>query len=230
MSSMKTRADLLLNGSFAQNERGAINPLLIPLTFASIFFAAALGFGVWAYSERQNYKNNSDQLSEKAVTIAVERANTAKDNDFLEKEKQPFRTYQGNDSLGSFSVQYPKTWSVYSNDTIGQASVIFHPHFVPANNKIAYALRVEVIVRPYDQVATSFANDVKSSKLKAVPYALPKVPTAIGLRLDGELKDKKRGTIVILPLRDKTIQITSESESFAGDLNNTILPNLTFIP
>lgn len=212
------------------SERGGINPLLIPLALATIFFAGALGFGVWANSGRTNYKNNTDQIVEKAVTVAVERANTSKDNEFLEKEKQPFRTYQGTDTVGSFNVQYPKTWSVYSNDTPGQASVIFHPGFVPSNDKTAYALKVEVMTKPYDSVASGFTNDVKTNKLKAVPYALPKVPGAVGLRLEGELKDKERGTIVILPLRDKTIQITSESVSFARDLNETILPNFIFNP
>lgn len=216
--------------SSMNDQRGEINPLLIPLLFASIFFAGALGFGIWAYSERSNYKNNTDQIVEKEVSVAVERAQTEKDNEFLEKEKQPFKTYQGSEVLGSFSVQYPKTWSVYSNDTSGQASVLFHPNFVPANNKTAYAMKVEVLDRPYDSVASTFANDVKTGKLRAIPYALPKVPNSVGLRLDGELKDKKRGTVVILPLRDKTIQITSESETFTRDLNETILPNFTFIP
>lgn len=212
------------------DERGAINPLLIPLVLASIFFAGALGFGYWAYSERQNYKNNTDQIVEKAVTLAVERAKTAKDNEFLEKEKQPFRSYQGNETLGRFSVQYPKTWSGYSSAAVGQASVIFHPDFIPSDKATAYALKVEVVDNPYDTVAAGYSNDVKTGKFRAVPYALPKVPTAVGLRLNGELKDKKRGTVIILPLRDKTIQITSESETFAGDLNNTILPNFTFNP
>lgn len=216
--------------SMKLNQRGAINPLLIPLTLASIFFAGALGFGVWAYMERSNYKNNTDQITEKAVAIAVERAKTEKDNEFLEREKQPFRSFQGNEALGSFSVQYPKTWSGFSSSSIGQASVIFHPDFIPSDKGTAYALRVEVLDKAYDAVAASYANDVKGGKLKALPYALPKVPSAVGLRLSGALKDGKRGTIIILPLRDKTIQISSESESFAGDLNNTILPNFTFRP
>lgn len=212
------------------NERGAINPLLIPLVLASIFFAGALGFGVWAFMERGNYKNNTDQIVAKEVAIAVERTKTEKDNEFLEREKQPFRTYQGNEALGRFGVQYPKTWSGFSSTGIGQASVIFHPDFIPSDKETAYALRVEVLDKSYDGVASALSNDVKSGKLKAIPYALPKVPSVIGLRLDGQLKDKKRGTIIILPLRDKTIQITSESETFAGDLNNTILPNFTFNP
>ena len=42
------------------DQRGAINALLIPLILVIVFFLGAAGFGYWAFSERQDYKNNSD--------------------------------------------------------------------------------------------------------------------------------------------------------------------------
>lgn len=204
--------------------------LLISFIFSILLLCGAFGFGVWAFMERDHYKKDTSEIVDREVTVAVERARTAKDNEFLEREKQPYRTYQGGETLGSFSVQYPKTWSVYSNDDASAASVIFHPDFIPADKATAYALRVEVLPRSYDSVAASFGGNVKTGKLKATTFALTKLPDVVGLRLDGQIEAKKTGAIVILPLRDKTIQITTESPSFAGDFNDIILPNFTFKP
>ncbi len=216
------------------SERGAVSGLLISFILSIFLLCGAFGFGVWAYMERDTYKNDTDQIVEKEVAVAVERAKTAKDNEFVEREKQPYNSYLASETLGGFSVQYPKTWSVYSNDDASKASVIFHPRFVPADDTTAYALRVQVLPKSYDSVAATFANDVKTAKLKAAAFSLAKLPDVVGLRLDGEIKantqDKKRGSIVILPLRDKTIVVTTESETFLGDFNDIILPNFTFKP
>jgi hypothetical protein len=51
-----------------------------------------------------------------------------------------------------------------------------------------------------------------------------------GVRVDGQIADNIQGSMIILPLRDKTQEIWTESNSFLPDFNNNILPNLTFSP
>ena len=63
----------------SKNEWGSMNTLLIPLILAVVFFFGALGFGVWAYMERSDYKLNSDQKAAAAVKVAEDKLSTKKD-------------------------------------------------------------------------------------------------------------------------------------------------------
>lgn len=206
------------------------NVLLIPLILSLLLFLGALGFGMWAYMERDNYKTNTDAIADKAVAIAVERTKTEKDNEFLEKEKLPYRTFVGPSTLGSYSVTYPKTWSAHLTEDGNKATMIFHPQVVPVGDKFSYALRLEVLDQTYNRVAATYDSGAKTGKVKITPYALPKLPDVLGVRVDGEIASGKKGSAVILQLRDKTIKLTAESEEFVKDFDTIILPNFTYQP
>jgi len=212
------------------NERGMINVLLIPLIIAVTLLLGSLGFGAWAYMSRQDYKYNSDEKSDAAVEVAVERTKTEKDNEFLEREKEPLREYIGPAALGGMTVKYPKTWSVHVEEKNNQLTALMHPDYVPADPATSYALKIEVINSPYDRVVSSMEGAVKAGKASAEAYNLDMLPDIIGLRVDGQIDSKKEGSAIILPLRDKTIRISSEGADFIGDLDNIILANFTFNP
>jgi len=213
------------------NERGSLNILLIPLIFAVLFFFGAAGFGAWAYMERQDYKDNSDEKSAAAVAVAVNKTKSEKDNEFVEKEKEPLKSYVGPESLGSITFQYPKTWSTYVNQPANNTiTILSNSDIVVGGQSSSYALRVEVVSQTYDTVVGTFDNAVKTKKVTATAYALPKVPKTVGLRFDGAIATDRQGAIVILPLRDKTVKISVESTNYLKDFNGIILPNFTFSP
>jgi hypothetical protein len=212
------------------NERGEFNTLLIPLILATLFFFGALGFGVWAYMERQDYKENSDKKAQAAVTVAVDKAKSEKDNEFVQKEKYPLRDYSGPVALGSISFKYPKTWSGYFIEKATESTLIMHPKLVSGDEKSAYALKVEVVSGAYDKVLASMENNVKSGKLSASAFRLEKLQEVLGTRLDGEIASGKTGSMILLPLRDKTIKISTEAEDYQEDFDNIILKDFTFSP
>lgn len=217
-------------------ERGSINVWLIAFIFTLLLFFGAAGFGFWAFSEKQDYKENSDQKAAAAVKIAKEETSTAKDKEFFEKEKNPLQTYQGPPAYGSLDIQYPKTWGAYVVEQNVNASSIpvdgyLHPNFVPGlQSGTNFALRVQVISTAYDQLLKQFENATKLGKVKVSPYSAPNVKTVVGSRIDGEFATGKQGSVVLLPLRDKTLKIWTEANQFTGDFNNIILPNLKFVP
>ena len=98
-------------------EHGSINILLIPLILLALFFIGAVGFGYWAYGQRQDYKDHSDQKANIAVDAAVKAEDIKKDAQFAEDAKKPLKTYQGPEAFGGIQLSYPKTWSGYVNDT-----------------------------------------------------------------------------------------------------------------
>lgn len=212
-----------------RDESGALNILLIPLIISVLCFFAALGFGIWAYAERTDYKNNSDKKVEAAVVVANQKLSSEKDNEFLEKEKFPLDIYKGPAESGSLQVSYPKTWSAYIA-TEEDPVFIFGPKYVPAGEETAQALRISIESTPYNEAISGYDGQIQDGKLRATAYSLPKVPGVVGLKFDGELEEGKTASMVVLPLRDKTLKISSELPDRFNDFNKIILPNLVFSP
>lgn len=212
------------------SERGSLNALTIPLVLAVLFLFLSLGFGVWAFMGRQDYKDNVDAKIESAVAVEVAKTESQKDNEFLEREKNPLRTYSGPSQLGAIIMQYPKTWSAYSTEQNNTLTVLMQPDVVLGGNSVKYALKIEVLSTNYNAGLAQFDNLVKQGKLRSSVYAFPKVPSVKGLRFDGEIAANKQGSVVVVPLRDKTLKVSTEVEDRLGDFNDIILPNFQFTP
>lgn len=216
-----------------RDEQGSVG-LLIALGVAVVFFVAAAGFGAWAFMSRQDYKNNADKKTAVAVAVAIKQEDSKKDAEFIQKEKNPLKTYTGPETYGKITIQYPKTWSAAIDEAAASNATIngyFHPDFVPGlQSATNFALRLQVIQQSYDVALKQFDSAVKSGTARVVPYQAPKIPGVVGARIDGTLDGKKQGSMVLLPLRDKTIKVWTESNQFMGDFNNIILANLTFVP
>jgi len=200
----------------------------------SVLFVAAAAFGIWAFGQRQDYKNNVDQKIVAANQVAVKAEDAKKDAEFAEASKNPLKTYNGPSDFGSISLQYPKTWSAYVDEQGGTATVTgyFYPNVVPSltASTSVFALRLQVVNQQYSSVLQPYSNFIKLGQATATPYKLPKLSSVVGTRIDGKIANNKTGSVVILPLRDKTIEIWTESNQFLNDFNTYILPNFTFSP
>ena len=217
------------------NQKGSINVLAVALVFTVLFLIAALGFGAWAFMSRQDYKNNVDQKIAAAQEVTKQQTETAKDNEFQEKEKQPLKQYKSSAELSSIIISYPKTWSAYIDEKAGGSSPLnayFQPQFVPAiNNNTLYALRAELSNKNLVDEAKTFDNNVKQGKVTSQPYQSIVLGSGLGLKFEGEIFSKKQGVMVLLPIREKTLKIWTESSNdFKGDLENIILKNISYSP
>ena len=216
------------------NQRGNINTLLIPFIGVIVLFLAAASFGVWSYMSRQDYKNNTDKKISTAVASAKKQTTTLKDNEFVQKEKRPLKSYNGPEAYGSVIIKYPKTWSAYvveGGNSTNPVDGYFNPDFVPGvQSTTVYALRVQVVPGSYSSELDRFDSGSKSGKVKVAPFKFPKVPGVVGARINGEIEVGKNGSIVMVPLRDKTLKIFTEANQFVDDFNRLILPNVKFSP
>lgn len=212
------------------NERGEINVLLIPLIAVSLLFFGALGFGAWAYMGMEDYKTNVQPKIDSAVAVAVDKNSSEKDNEFQIKEKQPYRTFKGSDILGAIVFEYPKTWSGSLKQTDKDLTLLMQPGIVDSNQNATYPLKVEVVNQPYDTVIKAMESNVKAGKSSANAFRLERLPNVLGTRFDGELRNNVRGSMIVLPMREKTVKISSEVDKYIGDLNTIILPAFTFTP
>lgn len=210
------------------NQKGS---LLVPLILVSTLLLASIGFGTWAFMGRQDYKNNSDQKVAEAVEVAEENLAIKKDAEFAESYKLPYTHYRGPAAFGTLTVQYPKTWSNYVNESGGvPVDGYMQPGFVSANKKDTnFALRYQVTQRHYDEEIRQYESKVKSGKVTTKAYRSPKQESVLGIRVEGEIDNRKQGVMVLLPLRDKTIKIWTEGNEFRSDYEK-ILDELTFVP
>lgn len=214
-----------------------MNALLIPVILLSLLFVGAASFAVWAYMSRQDYKDNSDAKVAAAVATNKKLVQTEDAKQFAEEAKKPLKAYIGPEAYGSLKVSYPKTWSSYIDIREGGSqplSAYFHSDYVPSvAMKQTYNLRIQVVGTPYSTVAVQYQTLVKGGKATAMPYKLPKVPDVAGMRFDGTVipgNSVATGTMILLPMRDKTLEVWTESPSFLPDFTDNILPNLTFSP
>jgi hypothetical protein len=214
------------------NERGDLNVLLIPVILVSLLFLGALFYGVWAQGKAKNYKNNVDQKVSEAVSANKKVVQAADAAAFAETAKQPLKPYTGPEAYGTLQLSYPKTWSAYiPSDGTGNTPVdaYFEPNIVTKtdDDKSTFSLRVQIITTAYADAVKGVTGQAGAA---VTPYTLPKLPKIVGVRVDGAINNKKQGSMIILPLRDKTLEVWTESALYMNDFNNSILPNLTFSP
>ena len=214
----------------ARNQSGAMNVLLLPLIIASVLLVATIGFGAWAFTERQSYKNDVDEKIATAIEINSKQVSDQKDNEFLEKEKYPLDSFEGSSQYGSIKVNYPKTWSAYITENANGAEYVFSPRHVSGEINSSRALKIVVENNRYNQAVTTYDGQLLNGEIKAKAYSLPKVRNVVGTRIDGAIEQGKQGSVILFPLRDKTIKIINEVPGVVNDFNNIILENLTFNP
>lgn len=213
-------------------EKGFVTPLLISFILALVLFLSSAAAALWAYQSRQDYKNNSDQKVQQAVSEAIAKAKTEKDNEYAEKDKSPLREYSGPSAYGSVVVKYPKSWSAFVNENQAENVALdgyFHPGFVPGGSK-SFALRLQIVNAQYDAYLQQFTSNIKAGKTKATAFRPTKVSSELGTRLDGELSTQKKGSLVAIKLRDKTLVLWTEADQYVKDFDTYILPNFTFSP
>lgn len=225
-------ASVTMSNMKIRTQSGEINVLLIPFILVIIFFFGASGFGFWAYSGRENYKNNVDQQISLAVAAANQTLTTKLNAQFAQQEKYPLQTWTGPEAFGTLKVTYPKTWSGYVpvEDSSGTpVQGYFFPGVVPdvTNPSNNYALQVQVLEQTYDTVLQAFQGQ---TGITVTPYSLPKVPSVVGVKISGAILPNQVGTMIVLPVRDQTLEIWTESNAYESDFNNIVLPNLTFSP
>jgi hypothetical protein len=211
------------------------------LTIALVLLLiASLAFGGWAFSQMSHYKNDSDQIAAAAVDKAKKDQAAQLQAQFAEQSKSPFKTFQGSPTFGSLTFSYPKTWSAYV-DTSNQSEPIngyFAPDTVPGiQSQAAYALRLELLSTDYTQVIQQFSSSITRGIVTAKAYVPPKMQGAAnvvpGTLLTGQVNNQsqtQRGQMLVIKVRDKTLELSTQSNSFTTDFNNTILSSLTFVP
>jgi hypothetical protein len=209
-------------------ESGAANTWLILSVVFIVTTLAAVGVMVWALVNYTDQKNNVDSKVSLAVATAKKEQADADEAKFNERDKEPNRQFVGPEDFGRVSFNYPKTWSVYiEKDAVSTSTfeAYLNPVAVPpVSSTQQYALRVLIESKDYDQVISSYQALVKKGDLKS---SAVKADNEDGTRLDGQFTKDIRGSAVIFKIRDKTLTIRSDADTFRGDFD-ALIATITF--
>ena len=209
--------------NYRQREQGQVSGALVAIVLLGI---AVVGFGslaVWAYVNYSEQKYNVDGKIALAVAAAEKKQADADEAKFVERDKEPNRQFAGPEDYGRLTFSYPKTWSVYvAKDTQkgGDYEAYLNPITVPpVSDTQQFAIRVPIEENDYDAVVKAYQSRVKSGKLKTSAVS---ANGHDGTRLEGEFTDSIRGSAVVYKIRDKTITIRTDADTFKPDFEKLI--------
>lgn len=209
------------------DQKGAISLLVIPVTLLTVAVIALSIISVMYHNQYVEQRDKNEPIIAEAVTEAETAQKDKLEAEFTEREKQPLKQYTSPAESGSVVLKFPKTWSSYVKVAKDATMDYYgHPNFVPADD-VNYALRMSLVRGAYSTELKKYDAQVKKGELKATSVSVSGVT---GARLDGLLKKDQEGSMVIFPLREKTMRVWTENKDFRGDFDNIVIKNLTFVP
>lgn len=205
------------------SERGAVSGALLAIVLLSVAVAGLGALSVWAYVNYDEQKTNVDGKIALATETAKKEQADQDEAKFLEREKEPNRQFAGPDDYGRLTFDYPKTWSVYVARDVSQGGsyqAFLNPITVPTvSERQQFALRVTIEEKEYDEVIKSYQPRVKLGKLKTSAVS---ANGHDGTRIEGEFTTDIRGAAVIYKIRDKTVTIRTDADTFKPDFEKLI--------
>lgn len=206
-----------------KKQQGAISGMMLAVIGLSVLLLAAGSFAIWAYVGYNEQKTNVDGKINLAVAEAKKEQGDIDEAKFAEREKEPNRQFVGPDDYGRLVFDYPKTWSVYVAHDVtngGTFEAYLNPITVPpVSASQQFSLRVTVEEKDYDQVVKSYEGLVKKGELRT---SAASANGNNGTRLDGSFSKDIRGSAVIYKVRDKTITLRTDADTFKPDFENII--------
>ena len=204
---------------------------IIALSLISVTF---IGLFIWMYVQYDDARTDVEGKVADAVVEAVDENTKKLENDFTEREKNPFKTFAGPVDYGELTFEYPKTWSVYIQRDAhdgGDFEAYFNPVEVnTVNNENVMALRLKILDMAFDDVVQSYKGELQGEtpRLRLDMTTIGQNNNISANRYTGILPGTEfNGYVTIFKIRDKTVVMQSDSVLFEGDYN-TLLSTVRF--
>lgn len=181
------------------------------------------GLAIWSYMQYTEQKTDVDGKIEVAVIKGKKEQAEEDEKKFAEREKEPNRDFIGPDDYGRLTFKYPKTWSLYEATDItrgGDYKAYLSPGKVPPVSEVQqFAIRVTIENKDYDRVVQQYDSAVKKGDLRSSSTTSQ---GNTGTRLDGNFSKNIRGAAVIYKIRDKTVTVRTDADTFKPDFERVV--------
>ena len=199
---------------------------LIAITFIGLF--------IWMTVEKTTIERDVDDNIRKAEAKARDEQFKKDQEDRLESEKFPYKTFSGPEDYGKVTFNYPKTWSVYVEMAAtqgGDFKSYFNPEQVNAVSKDTLnALRLTILNKSYEDVTADYQKEMnkKNSTLTMTAVNIGSDNATQANRYTGTIPGTEfSGFIVTFKLRDKTVVLQTDSTKFEAEFNK-LLGTITY--
>lgn len=188
--------------------------LLVAVIVAIVF----IWLYIQKYGEWRGVKMDVDAQIDTAVAMAVAENTTQMEEEFLIREKDPYRDFMGPADYGSLGFKYPKTWSVYiAKDARngGDFEAYLNPVEVePVSATTINALRVTIRNMAFDTAITTYDRYVSTGLLT---FSTRNVGGVLANIYTGQLPNGIQGALAAFKLRDKTVFIQTDADLFIDE-------------
>lgn len=212
-----------MNTIYRQNERGAVSGWLITVIILGVCTVGFAATTIWAYVGYMEQKTDVDGKIALAKAEAKKVQADFDEKEYLKHEKEPNRQFVGPEDYGRLTLNYPKTWSVYIAKDASAGGVYeayLNPVTVPTvKSDQQFALHVTISEQDYDKTLAAYDGLIKKGDLRS---ATTSVNGQNGTRLDGSFSKDIRGAAVLYKVRDKTLLIQTDAETFKPDFDSII--------
>lgn len=204
---------------------GETNILLISTI---LFGVVAFVFGVLAiYSviSAQNARTSLNTAKTASYKDGQDAQKQQGSKDALAAAEAPYRSYKAATEFGNFEIKFPKNWSAYVVEDLNatnQVSLSLHPDLIrqAVGKDNNYAFRALLVKSAMTGLQKTYDDRVKSKKLTTKTVTVSGIS---GLWYEGQFDDKHNGVIVLVPVRDKTLEfITDYSKDYISEFNEIL--------
>lgn len=182
--------------------------------------------------------NKSAQLktaTQDGAKAGAEAQKAADDKKFQEAQSSDTRTYTAPEFAGSFSIKLPKLWSlsITPNEGTNTIAAIANPEYIDTKVE-RYALRFSLIDQPYATYKTKLDQQTKqkvSPSFKGLTASKTTLSGIEGTKYVGQITTKiPNGTVILVPIRDKTFSIETDDNAVYSEVFNSILTSVKLNP
>ncbi|RYX78392.1 hypothetical protein EON76_05855 [bacterium] len=196
------------------HEKGEISGLQVTVIGLAVLVLGLGAFGIWSFVNYQTAQQDVDSKIAVAVAEGKNEQQSADDEKFAERMKEPLKIFKGPDDYCGISFNYPKTWSAHIAKDIkngGTFEAYLNPDVVPViDNDSQYALRVTIEQKDYDQILKQYEQKIAKNELRRTSTGSSDIPST---RLDGAFDKQISGSAVIYKCNAYTITLRTDAVS-----------------
>lgn len=199
---------------------------IIAIIILALTTVTFLGLFIWMFVQFNDVRTDVNGQIAVAVAEAVDKNSMQLEEEFSEREKDPYKTFSGPADYGQLTFEYPKTWSAYvASDASkgGTFNAYFNPGQVdPIENDSINALTVSIMDEDFEKVAAKYQSYVER-KDSGLTMKTESYDGFTVNRYDGTIPNTSlQGSIVIFKIRDKTVVLKTDSMLFVEDFNKLL--------
>lgn len=205
--------------------------LIVSVVVGLILLVLVVVYAVQASSNATKLKTATDDGQKQGA----EAQKAIDDKKSAEEKISDTRTYTAPNFAGSFSVALPKLWSLSVTPQSGTNTLagIANPDQIDTKAE-KYALRFSLLDQPYSQAKSNLDQQTKqrtaTGKINLSSQSAM-ISGIEGTRYIGQIANKiTDGTIIMVPIRDKTFTIETDDNAIYLQVFNTILLTVKLNP